>query len=70
MGVKQPYARRGADYFTKNKIFPIDAGVTLERLKVNIEIQARDGVLKEPLPSPERYAGQSYIKQAQKESGL
>ena len=70
MGVKQPYARRGIDYFTKNKIFPIDGSVTLEGLKVNIEVQARDGVLKEPLPSPERYVDQSYVRQAQKELGL
>jgi ABC-type nitrate/sulfonate/bicarbonate transport system substrate-binding protein len=70
MGVKQPYARRGIDYFTKNKVFPIDGSVTLEGLKANIEVQFKDGVLKEPLPSPERYADQSYVRQAQKELGL
>ncbi len=70
MGVKQPYARRGIDYFTKNKVFPIDGAVTLDGLKVNIEVQFRDGVLKEPLPSPEKYADQSYVRQAQKELGL
>lgn len=70
MGVKPPYARRGVDYFTKNKIFPIDGAVTLEGLKVNIEVQARDGVLKEPLPAPERYVDLSYLKQAQKELGF
>jgi ABC-type nitrate/sulfonate/bicarbonate transport system substrate-binding protein len=67
MGVKQPYARQGIDYFTKNKIFPPDGAVTLDGLKVNIEVQARDGVLREPLPSPEKYADLSYIKQAQKD---
>jgi len=70
MGVKQPYARRGIDYFTKNKVFPIDGSVTLEGLKANIQVQFRDGVLKEPLPSPEKYADQSYVRQAQKELGL
>ena len=70
MGVKPPYARRGIDYFTKNKIFPIDGAVTLDGLKVNIEVQARDGVLKEPLPPPEKYVDLSYLKQAQKELGL
>jgi ABC-type nitrate/sulfonate/bicarbonate transport system substrate-binding protein len=70
MGVKQPYARRGVDYFTKNKVFPIDGGVTLEGLKINVAVQARDGVLKEPLPPPEKYVDLTYIKQAQKESGL
>lgn len=70
MGVKQPYARRGIDYFTKNNIFPIDGSVTLEGLKVNIQVQFKDGVLKEPLPGPEKYADQSYVRQAQKELGL
>ena len=70
MGVKQPYARRGIDYFTKNKVFPVDGSVTLEGLKVNIEVQFRDGILKEPLPAPEKYADQSYVRQAQKELGL
>ena len=70
LGVKPPYARRGVDYFTKNKVFPIDGSVTLEGLKANIEVQFRDGVLKEPLPSPERYADQGYLRQTQKELGL
>ena len=70
MGVKQPYARKGIDYFTKNKIFPLDGAVTLDGLKVNIEVQFRDGILKEPLPPPEKYADQSYVRQAQKELGL
>ena len=70
MGIKPPYARRGVDYFTKNKVFPIDGSVTLEGLKANIEVQFRDGVLKEPLPPPERYTDQSYVRQAQRELGL
>jgi len=70
MGVKPPYARRGIDYFTKNKVFPIDGSVTLEGLRVNIDVQFRDGVLKEPLPGPEKYVDQSYVRQAQKELGL
>jgi hypothetical protein len=48
----------------------VDGAITLEGLKANIEVQFRDGVLKEPLPSPERYADQSYVRQAQKELGL
>jgi ABC-type nitrate/sulfonate/bicarbonate transport system substrate-binding protein len=70
MGIKPPYARRGIDYFTKNRVFPIDGSVTLEGLKANIDVQFKDGVLREPLPSPERYADQSFVRQAQKELGL
>ena len=70
MGVKEPYARRGVDYFTKNRVFPIDGSVTLDGLKVNIQVQFRDGVLKEPLPSAEKYADLTFVRQAQKELGL
>ncbi len=70
MGVKPPYARKGVEYFTRNKIFPIDGSPTLEGLKINIQVQARDGVVKEPLPPPEKYVDLSYIKQAQKELGM
>jgi hypothetical protein len=54
----------------KNKIYPSDGAVTLEGLKVNIQIQANDGFVKEPLPPPEKYVDLSYLKQAQKELGL
>jgi hypothetical protein len=45
-------------------------GVTLDGLKLNIEVQARDGILKEPLPPPEKYVDLGYLKQAQKELGF
>ncbi len=70
MGVKPPYARKGVEYFTRNKIFPVDGSPTLEGLKINIQVQARDGILREPLPSPEKYVDSSYIRQAQRELGM
>lgn len=69
-GLQAPYARRGIDYYTKNKVYAVNGEVTLAGLKVNIEVQAQDGVLKEPLPPPEKYADLSFIRQAQKELGL
>ena len=48
----------------------MNGDVTLPGLKVNIEVQAQDGVLKEPLPAPEKYTDLSYLRQAQKELGL
>jgi hypothetical protein len=47
-----------------------DGSVTLKGLKVNIQVQFRDGALKELLPGPERYADESYIRRPQKELGL
>jgi len=69
-GLQATYARRGIDYYTKHKVYPINGDVTLSGLKVNIEVQAQDGVLKEPLPPPEKYVDLSYVRQAQKELGM
>jgi ABC-type nitrate/sulfonate/bicarbonate transport system substrate-binding protein len=69
-GLPTTYARRGIEYYIKNKIYPVNGDVTLSGLKVNIEVQAQDGIIKGPLPPPEKYLDLSYLKQAQKELGL
>jgi NitT/TauT family transport system substrate-binding protein len=69
MGVQMPYARRGVEYWTKNALFPRDGSLTMEGLRVNIELQGKDGFLKVPLPKPEKYVDGSYLKQAQIELG-
>jgi ABC-type nitrate/sulfonate/bicarbonate transport system substrate-binding protein len=69
-GLAPQYGRRGIDYYTKNKVYPINGDITLSGLKVNIEGQAQDGILKGPLPPPEKYIDLSYLKQAQKELGI
>jgi NitT/TauT family transport system substrate-binding protein len=68
--LQPPYARRGIDYYITNKVYPINGDVTLSGLKVNIEVQAQDGIIKGPLPPPEKYIDLSYLRQAQKELGL
>jgi hypothetical protein len=70
MGVKPPYSTTGVDYFTKNNIFPRDGAVTLEGLRVNLDVQQRDGLIKEPVSPPQRYVDFSYVRQAQKELGV
>jgi ABC-type nitrate/sulfonate/bicarbonate transport system substrate-binding protein len=70
LGLQAPYAQRGIDYYIKKKVYAVNGEVTLPGLKVNIEVQAQDGVLKEPLPAPEKYTDLSYLRQAQKELGL
>lgn len=68
-GVKPPYARKGVEYFTKNRLFPKDGAISMEGMKVNIEVQAKDGLLSPPLPPPDKHLDLSYLKQAQKELG-
>jgi ABC-type nitrate/sulfonate/bicarbonate transport system substrate-binding protein len=69
-GLEATYARRGIDYYTKKKVYAVNGEVTTDGLKVNIQVQAQDEVLKEPLPAPEKYMDLSYLRQAQKELGL
>jgi ABC-type nitrate/sulfonate/bicarbonate transport system substrate-binding protein len=69
-GLPAQYGRRGIEYYTKNKVYPINGDVTLTGLKVNIEVQAQDGVINGPLPAPEKYLDLTYLRQAQKELGL
>jgi len=69
MGAKQPYARRGIDYFIRNRLFPPDGAITMEGMKANIEIQAKEGLISGQVPPPEKYVDLSYLKEAQKELG-
>ena len=69
-GLAPQYGRRGIDYYTKNKVYPINGDVTLTGLKVNIEVQVQDGIIKGAVPAPEKYIDLSYLKQAQKELGI
>jgi hypothetical protein len=39
----------------------------MEGMKMNFEVQARDGLISLPLPAPEKPIDLSYLKQAQKE---
>jgi NitT/TauT family transport system substrate-binding protein len=69
-GLQASYARRGIDYYIQNKVYPINGDVTLSGLKVNIDVQAQDGIIKGTQPPPEKYVDSSYLRQAQKELGL
>jgi len=69
-GLAAVYARRGIDYYTKNKVYPYNGDVTLAGLKVNIDVQVQDGIIKGPVPAPEKYIDLTYLRQAQKELGI
>lgn len=69
-GLAAVYARRGIDYYTKNKVYPYNGDVTLAGLKVNIDVQVQDGIIKGAVPAPEKYIDLTYLRQAQKELGI
>ena len=58
------------DYYTKTKVYPYDGDVTLAGLKINIDVQVQDGIIKGAVPAPEKYIDLSYLRQAQKELGI
>jgi hypothetical protein len=67
MGIKAPYSRKGLDYFTQKELFPRDGAITIEGMRINIEVQARDGLISPPLPPVEKHIDLSYLRQAQRE---
>ena len=64
------YGRRGIDYYTKNKVYPINGDVTRTGRKVNIDVQVHDGIIKDAAPAPGKYIDLSYLKQARKKLGI
>ncbi len=69
MGIKPPYARKGVNYFVQKGLFPRNGAITMEGMRVNIEVQARDGLIAPPLPPPEKHVDLTYLREAQKELG-
>lgn len=69
VGLKPPYARIGIDYLTGKGLYPKDGSITMEGMRANIAVLARDGLLAGPVPSPEKHVDLSYLKQARKELG-
>ncbi len=69
MQLKPPYARKGWEYYTENRIWNRNSDVNIEGVRTVIEIMADQGQFKGQLPSPEKYMDQSYLKEALKELG-
>jgi NitT/TauT family transport system substrate-binding protein len=67
MQLKPDYARKGWEYYTQNRLWPPDGGVTLEGMKYNIRIYAEQTGAKGPLPEPGKYLDQSYLYEALKQ---
>jgi NitT/TauT family transport system substrate-binding protein len=67
MQLKPIYARKGWEYYTQNRLWPLDGEVTLEGMKYNIRIYAEQTGTKGPLPEPGKFVDQSYLYEALKE---
>ena len=69
MQLKPGHARKGWEFYTENRFWPVNGEVTTEGLKYNIRIYAEQTGAKGPLPEPAKYIDQSYLEEALKELG-
>ena len=69
MKLKPAHGEKGWEYYIENRIWHPDADINLEGMKVVIQIQAEQGQIHGPLPSPAKYVDQSYLREALKEIG-
>ena len=60
-------ARKGWEFYTQNRFWPVDGEVTMEGLKYNIRIYAEQTGANGPLPEPGKYVDQSYLAEALKQ---
>lgn len=61
---------KGLDYYLANQAWHPELETEIEGLKTVVDIYAEQKDIKGPLPNPEKYVDQSYLKQALKELGL
>ena len=61
---------KGLDYYLANHAWHPELEIEMDGLKTVIDIYAEQNGFKGPLPNPEKYVDQSYLRQALKELGL
>jgi ABC-type nitrate/sulfonate/bicarbonate transport system substrate-binding protein len=69
MRLKPEHARKGWEYYTEHKIWNPNAEASIEGVRTVIQIMGDRGLLKAPLPSPNKYLDPSYLQEALKELG-
>jgi len=63
-------AERGLDYYLTHQAWHPDLEIEMDGLRTVVDIYAEQTGMKGPIPSPEKYVDQSYLRQALKELGL
>jgi ABC-type nitrate/sulfonate/bicarbonate transport system substrate-binding protein len=63
-------AERGLDYYLTHQAWHPDLEIEMDGLRTVVDIYAEQTGMKGPVPSPEKYVDQSYLRQALKELGL
>ena len=63
-------AERGLDYYLANQAWPPELEIDMDGLKTVVDIYVEQTGMKGPVPSPDKYVDQSYLRQALKELSL
>lgn len=63
-------AEKGLDYYLQAPAWHPELEIEMDGLKTVVDIYAEQVNLKGPIPNPEKYVDQSYLRQALKEIGL
>ncbi len=63
-------AEKGLDYYLAAPAWHPELEIEMDGLKTVVDIYAEQNNLKGPVPNPEKYVDQSYLRQALKEMGL
>ena len=61
---------KGLDYYLQAPAWHPELEIEMDGLKTVVDIYAEQNNLKGPIPNPEKYVDQSYLRQALKEIGL
>ena len=67
MQLKPAHALKGWEYYTQNRIWPIDGDVTLEGMKYNVRFYADQTGAKGPPPDVSKFVDRSYLLEALRE---
>lgn len=62
LGLEKSYAEAGWEEYTRSKAWPLRAEIDVEGVKTQIQIWAQREKLNGPLPTPERYINETYLK--------
>ena len=67
MQLKPVHAAKGWEYYTQNRLWPIDGGPNIEGMRHNLRVYAEQSGSKAPPPDARRYVDLSYLTEALKE---
>lgn len=67
--LKPAHALKGWEYYTQNRVWPVDGEPNLEGMKHNLRVYAEQSGVKGPLPDIRKFVELSYLSEALKEMG-